>query len=100
MFSDVAARAKPYSIALPCIFEKPDQSDRLCWSPDKSIVQRQAHDLRALGALFVEQVGRPGNSIRRLLVEHGGFLNDRDYLGDELPFWVTLGGRSHLVIPS
>jgi allantoinase len=44
--------------------------------------------------------GCPSNSTRRLLVEHGGFQYDRDYLGDELPFWVTLGGRSHLVIPS
>jgi allantoinase len=44
--------------------------------------------------------GRPSNNTRRLLVEHGGFLYDRDYLGDELPFWVKSGGRDHLVIPS
>ena len=44
--------------------------------------------------------GRPSNNTRRLLVEHGGFLYDRDYLGDELPFWVKLGKRSHLVIPT
>ena len=44
--------------------------------------------------------GRPSVATRRLVVEHGGFLYDRDYLGDELPFWVTVGERSHLVIPS
>ena len=44
--------------------------------------------------------GRPSNNTRRLLVEHGGFLYDRDYLGDELPFWVKLGRRRHLVIPT
>ena len=33
------------------------------------------------------------------MVEHGGFLYDRDYLGDELPFWVKFGDRDHLVIP-
>jgi len=44
--------------------------------------------------------GRPSNNTRRLLVEHGGFLYDRDYLGDELPFWVRFGKRRHLVIPT
>jgi peptidoglycan/xylan/chitin deacetylase (PgdA/CDA1 family) len=43
--------------------------------------------------------GRPSINTRRLLVEHGGFLYDRDYLGDELPFWAHFGGRNHLVIP-
>ena len=43
--------------------------------------------------------GRPSINTRRLVIEHGGFLYDRDYLGDELPFWVSHGGRHHLVIP-
>ncbi len=42
--------------------------------------------------------GRPSVNTRRLLVEQGGFLYDRDYLGDELPFWVKSGDRDHLVI--
>ncbi len=36
---------------------------------------------------------------RRLLVEHGGFLYDSDAYNDELPYWVDVGGKSHLVIP-
>ena len=36
---------------------------------------------------------------RRLVVEHGGFLYDSDYYGDELPFWVTVDGKPHLVVP-
>ncbi len=43
--------------------------------------------------------GRPSVNTRRLLVEQGGYLYDRDYLGDELPFWVDVGGRRHLVVP-
>lgn len=43
--------------------------------------------------------GRPGPNTRRLLVEEGGFLYDRDALNDELPYWVEVGGRPHLVIP-
>jgi allantoinase len=43
--------------------------------------------------------GRPGPNTRRLLVEEGGFLYDRDSLSDELPYWVRVSGRPHLVIP-
>jgi allantoinase len=43
--------------------------------------------------------GRPGPNTRRLLVEAGGFLYDRDSLNDELPYWLEISGRPHLVIP-
>ncbi|QIB35569.1 polysaccharide deacetylase family protein [Ancylobacter pratisalsi] len=43
--------------------------------------------------------GRPGQNTRRLLVEHGGFAYDRDSLNDELPYWLTVEGRPHLVVP-
>jgi allantoinase len=43
--------------------------------------------------------GRASINTRRLLVEHGGFVYDRDYLGDELPFWTRFGENHHLVIP-
>lgn len=43
--------------------------------------------------------GRPSINTRRLVIEHGGFLYDRDYLGDELPFWLRYGATNHLVIP-
>ncbi|MFL9935983.1 allantoinase PuuE [Paraburkholderia sp. RL18-103-BIB-C] len=41
----------------------------------------------------------PSVNTRRLLVEEGGFLYDSDYYGDELPFWKTVQGKPHLVIP-
>ena len=41
----------------------------------------------------------PSENTRRLVVEHGGFLYDSDYYGDELPFWLTVEGRPQLVIP-
>jgi allantoinase len=43
--------------------------------------------------------GRPGPNTRRLVVEAGGFLYDRDSLADELPYWLTISGQAHLVIP-
>jgi peptidoglycan/xylan/chitin deacetylase (PgdA/CDA1 family) len=32
-------------------------------------------------------------------VEEGGFLYDRDALNDELPYWVKVGTKPHLIIP-
>jgi allantoinase len=43
--------------------------------------------------------GRPGPNTRRLLVEAGGFLYDRDSLADELPYWLSISNQPHLVIP-
>ena len=48
--------------------------------------------------------GRDSPNTRRLVVEHGGFLYDSDYYGDDLPFWsevLTSRGHRvpHLVIP-
>ncbi len=43
--------------------------------------------------------GRPGPNTRRLIVEEGGFVYDRDSLADELPYWLRVGTRHHLVIP-
>ena len=36
---------------------------------------------------------------RRLLVEEGGFLYDSDAYNDDLPYFVEVGGRCHLVLP-
>ena len=43
--------------------------------------------------------GRVSENTRRLVVEAGGFLYDSDSYADELPYWVEVGGRDHLVIP-
>ena len=41
----------------------------------------------------------PSVNTRRLVVEHGGFTYDSDYYGDELPFWQTVEGKPHLIVP-
>ena len=43
--------------------------------------------------------GRPSANTRRLLVETGKLLYDRDALNDELPYWRRVAGRDHLTIP-
>ena len=43
--------------------------------------------------------GRDSPNTRRLVVERGGFLYDSDSYADDLPYWVTVDGRRHLVVP-
>src|SRR5690606_559861 len=41
----------------------------------------------------------PSVNTRRLLVEEGGFLYDSDAYNDDLPYWTTVEGQPHLVVP-
>ena len=43
--------------------------------------------------------GRNSPNTRRLIVEEGGFLYDSDAYNDNLPYWVTVAGKAHLVVP-
>ena len=64
---------------------------------------------RAHGAVLTELAGTPpvgwhtrstpSPNTRRLLVEHGGFLYDCDAYYDDLPFFVEVAGKRHLVLP-
>ncbi|MGE0752641.1 MAG: allantoinase PuuE [Variibacter sp.] len=71
--------------------------------------QEEAAEIRAAVTSLADHTGErplgwycryaPTIHTRRLLVEHGGFLYDSDAYNDELPYWVDVGGKSHLVIP-
>jgi len=41
----------------------------------------------------------PSVNTRRLLVEHGGFAYDSDAYNDDLPYFVPVLGRRHLILP-
>lgn len=48
--------------------------------------------------------GRDSPNTRRLVVEHGGFVYDSDYYGDDLPLWTQVrcsdgSQRPHLIVP-
>ncbi|MEN9223423.1 MAG: allantoinase PuuE [Thermostichus sp. BF3_bins_97] len=58
-------------------------------------IHTQATGSRPLG--FYQ--GRTSPNTRRLVVEAGGFLYDADSYADDLPYWVTVSGQAHLVIP-
>jgi allantoinase len=56
---------------------------------------------KTLGARPLGWYCRYGPSVntRRLVVEEGGFLYDSDAYNDELPYWVEVNGRTHLIVP-
>ena len=48
--------------------------------------------------------GRDSPNTRKLVVEHGGFVYDADYYGDDLPFWTKVRTSDgvdvpHLIVP-
>ena len=56
---------------------------------------------RTLGQRPLGWYCRTGPSVntRRLLIEEGGFLYDSDSYADELPYWVKVADKPHLVVP-
>jgi putative urate catabolism protein len=70
--------------------------------------QEREHIRQAIASLETSVGARPlgwycryGPSVntRRLLSEEGGFLYDSDAYNDELPYWVTVDARPHLIVP-
>ena len=43
--------------------------------------------------------GRDSPRTRELVVQHGGFIYDSDSYADDLPYYVPVAGKSHLVVP-
>jgi putative urate catabolism protein len=74
---------------------------------DMPIEEERTHMRQAIAA--IEKVcgerplgwytGRNSPNTRDLVVEEGGFLYDSDAYNDDLPFWTTVKGKPHLVIP-
>jgi allantoinase len=69
-------------------------------------VQEREHLHKAVTAIEDAIGARPvgfyhwsGPNTRRLVVEEGGFLYDSEAYNDELPYWVEVAGKPHLVIP-
>ncbi|MGQ0665372.1 MAG: polysaccharide deacetylase family protein [Pseudomonadota bacterium] len=73
-----------------------------------SLAEERKHIRLAIGSLKKTVGARPfgwycryGPSVntRRLVVEEGGFLYDSDAYNDDLPYWVEVNGKPHLVVP-
>jgi putative urate catabolism protein len=75
---------------------------RLSEAEEREHIQKAVASLtRTVGGRPLGWYCRTGPSVntRRLIVEEGGFLYDSDSYADELPYWVRVGGRPHLVVP-
>jgi len=75
---------------------------RLGEAEERDHIRRAVESLsRTLGERPYGWYCRYGPSVntRRLLVEEGGFLYDSDAYNDELPYYVSVGGKLHLVVP-
>ena len=69
---------------------------------ERALVARSVESLtRTLGAPPSGWYCRYGPSLatRRVVAEHGGFLYDSDSYADDLPYYVPVGGKPHLVVP-
>jgi allantoinase len=73
-----------------------------------SAAQEQERMVRAIESLVRTTGTRPlgwycrygaSENTRRLLVQEGGFLYDSDAYNDELPYWVEVEGKPHLIVP-
>lgn len=74
----------------------------LCEEEEREHIEKAVRSLKAsVGERPLGWYCRYGPSVntRRLVVEEGGFLYDSDAYDDELPYWVTVNGQSHLVVP-
>jgi len=75
---------------------------RLSEAEEREHIRRAVESLaRTLGERPYGWYCRYGPSVntRRLVVEEGGFLYDSDAYNDELPYYVAVGGKPHLVLP-
>ena len=77
----------------------PEEVEREHMKIGMEIIERLTGE-RALGWY----TGRDSPNTRRLVADHGGFLYDSDYYGDDLPFWTEVQKTNgdtvpHLVVP-
>jgi allantoinase len=69
---------------------------------ERAVITRACNSIKAAtgtAPLGWHTKSAPSTNTRRLLLEHGGFLYDSDAYNDDLPFFVQVDGRRHLVLP-
>lgn len=80
------------------------------WSEDWTVSRKdEAERIRMAVASIAASAGQrpvgwynrwmPSRHTRELLVEEGGFLYDSNAYNDDLPYYATVSGKPHLVIP-
>jgi len=74
---------------------------------DATMEMERDHMARAIKAI-TDSAGKPpvgwytgrfGAHTLKAVVEHGGFLYSSDSYADDLPYWVSVEGKPHLILP-
>lgn len=99
---EIAAAIRDGDLDLCCHGDRFVRHYRMSEGEERGVIATAVRGIEAA-------VGRPplgwqsryssSEATRRLLVEHGGFLYDADSYADDLPYWVAVAGRPHLVVP-
>jgi len=79
-----------------------ERHQNLSEAEERDRIQRSVASIeKLLGARPQGWYCRYGPSVntRRLIVEEGGFTYDSDAYNDELPYYVQVNGRPHLIVP-
>lgn len=85
-------------------------SHGLWWQEPTSLSEEEeAEEIREAVRIITRETGErpvgwysryaPSERTRRLLVAEGGFLYDSNSYNDDLPYWLEVEGKRHLVIP-
>ncbi|MBS0345455.1 MAG: allantoinase PuuE [Proteobacteria bacterium] len=84
------------------------------WIHYQNVDEATEREHMRIGMQIIEQLtgerplgwytGRDSPNTRRLVADHGGFLYDSDYYGDDLPFWSEVrksdgSTAPHLIVP-
>jgi allantoinase len=99
---DVAAAIRPAGHDVVCHGYRWEQASFLTREEEKRRMLAAVESItRTTGARPKGWFCRYGPSVntRELVVEEGGFTYDCDAYNDDLPYWTTVLGRRHLVIP-
>lgn len=79
-----------------------ERHQNLTEEEERERIRRTVASIQAsVGARPLGWYCRYGPSVhtRKLVAEEGGFLYDSDAYNDELPYYVDVGGRPHLILP-
>jgi peptidoglycan/xylan/chitin deacetylase (PgdA/CDA1 family) len=100
--SEIAAAIRESGFDLCCHGDRFVRHFLLTEAEERKVIARSVAGFeRAIGRRPLGWQSRysPSRHTRALLVEHGGFLYDSDSYADDLPYWIAVGERPHLIVP-
>ncbi|MDB5780379.1 polysaccharide deacetylase family protein [Caballeronia mineralivorans] len=98
----IASDAAKHGFEICCHGWRWESHAGLAEDEERELIARSADSIRRLygrSPVGWHTKSSASTNTRRLLTEHGGFLYDSDAYNDDLPYYVAVDGRAHLVVP-